>query len=73
MRRDHSLRRSLFYHHFGGKVDLFCAVYEQIESELTAEIAQVILDQERITTACVSVTAWPCAGLSTILTVSASL
>ncbi|HEY7890680.1 MAG TPA: TetR/AcrR family transcriptional regulator [Solirubrobacteraceae bacterium] len=34
--------RGALYHHFRDKEDLFCAVYEQIESELSAEIGQVV-------------------------------
>ena len=33
--------RGALYHHFGGKDDLFAAVYEQVEAELVAEIGQV--------------------------------
>ena len=32
--------RGALYHHFRDKEDLFCAVYEQIESELSEEIMQ---------------------------------
>src|SRR5581483_6848155 len=33
------LTRGALYHHFGGKRDLLEAVYEQIEGEITREIA----------------------------------
>jgi AcrR family transcriptional regulator len=34
--------RGALYHHFDGKLELFAAVYEQIESALMAEIAEAV-------------------------------
>jgi AcrR family transcriptional regulator len=39
--RGANLTRGALYHHFRDKQDLFLAVYEQVESDLTTEIAQV--------------------------------
>ena len=41
--RESGLTRGALYHHFGGKKDLLEAVYMQIEEELTAEIAGLIV------------------------------
>lgn len=38
--------RGALYHHFGGKRDLFEAVYERVESELAQRIAAGALDSE---------------------------
>lgn len=40
------LTRGALYHHFGGKKELFAAVVEQVEAELTQRIAEVALAQE---------------------------
>jgi AcrR family transcriptional regulator len=37
------ITRGALYHHFRDKEDLFLAVYEQVESELAAEISQAVL------------------------------
>jgi AcrR family transcriptional regulator len=39
--RGANLTRGALYHHFRDKQDLFLAVYEQVESDLTTEIAQM--------------------------------
>lgn len=36
--------RGALYHHFRDKEDLFSAVYEQVESELTNEIGEAVMD-----------------------------
>lgn len=33
--------RGALYHHYGGKQDLFAAVFDQLEAELTASVAEV--------------------------------
>jgi AcrR family transcriptional regulator len=38
--------RGALYHHFGGKVGLLDAVYEQLEREMTERIARVVLGSE---------------------------
>jgi len=40
--RSANLTRGALYHHFRDKEDLFLAVYEQVESDLTTEIAQMV-------------------------------
>jgi AcrR family transcriptional regulator len=40
--RGANLTRGALYHHFRDKEDLFLAVYEQVESDLTTEIAQMV-------------------------------
>ena len=34
--------RGALYHHFDGKLELFAAVYEQVESALMTEIAEAV-------------------------------
>jgi AcrR family transcriptional regulator len=38
--------RGALYHHFGGKAQLLDAVYDQLEREVTARIARVVLGSE---------------------------
>jgi AcrR family transcriptional regulator len=38
--------RGALYHHFGGKAELFDAVYDQLEREVTERIARVVLGSE---------------------------
>jgi AcrR family transcriptional regulator len=38
--------RGALYHHFGGKAELLDAVYEQLEREMTEQIARVVLGSE---------------------------
>jgi AcrR family transcriptional regulator len=40
--RGANLTRGALYHHFRDKEDLFLAVYEQVESDLTTQIAQMV-------------------------------
>ncbi|HEV7770020.1 MAG TPA: helix-turn-helix domain-containing protein [Solirubrobacterales bacterium] len=40
------LTRGALYHHFGGKQDLLEAVYEEIEAEMTQQVAKVVLGSE---------------------------
>ena len=39
--------RGALYHHFGGKAELFEAVYERLEAESTERVARIVLGSER--------------------------
>ena len=40
--------RGALYHHFRDKEDLFCAVYEELENELTVEIGQAMASSPEV-------------------------
>jgi AcrR family transcriptional regulator len=42
--RTAGVTRGAMYHHFGDKTELFAAVFEQLEAEITADLADALAD-----------------------------